>query len=238
MTSDELLVTDSGMNTCDDLGVASWFSFSFGDFLDGEISNSSKICERWYWYSSLFMVVPLFFLISTASFNHLLNLSCSVPITFASPHPMTWLCSTTWSVMADLCTVLSDSFLPALVVTVLLTLLTSALCSSRCVPNFSLSRRCNKVHSSNMEYCRVHGWCCNDPLYLLDAQVPFSRWYEVSWQMQYYRICSLDILSEVPFTYGMATIPLHFSPSPFCLVTLLCFPLSICCFTFTKAQVG
>ena len=112
------------------------FPFSFGDFLEDEISNSSKICERWYRPSSLFMVVPLFFLISTASFTHLLNLSCSVPITFASPHPMTWLCSTTWSVMADLCTVLSDSFLPALVVTVLLTLLTSALCSSRRVPNF------------------------------------------------------------------------------------------------------
>ena len=43
------------------------------------------------------MVVPYFFLIAIASFIHRLNLSCSVPMIFASPHPITWFLSTIFS---------------------------------------------------------------------------------------------------------------------------------------------
>ena len=66
------------------------------------IKISSKMCGRKYCPSSLFMVVPPFFLIAIASFIQRLNLSCSVPMIFASPHPITWFLSTTWSVIADL----------------------------------------------------------------------------------------------------------------------------------------
>ena len=67
MTSDELLVTDAGINTCAILELP--VDFPLWGFSWWWNSNSSKICERWYWPSSLFMVVPLFFLISTASFT-------------------------------------------------------------------------------------------------------------------------------------------------------------------------
>ena len=98
--------------------------------------RSSTTCVRRYWPSSWFMVVPPFFRISTASLIHLLCLSCSVPMTFASFQPITWLVSTTWSVMADLCTVDCDALRLARVLTVLLTFSASVLCSSRRVPNF------------------------------------------------------------------------------------------------------
>ena len=58
-----------------------------------------------------------------------LYLSCSVPITkctLPSLQPTTWLCSTTRYVIADLWMVESDSFLPALVITDLPILSTSA----------------------------------------------------------------------------------------------------------------
>ena len=77
----------------------------FGDF---SRSSSSKTCERKYCPSSRFMVAPLLFLISMASFTHLLYLFCSVPMTFALSHPITWFFSTTWSVTADLWTDDSD----------------------------------------------------------------------------------------------------------------------------------
>ena len=80
------------------------------------------------------MVAPLF-LISFASLTHLLYLFCSMPMTLALSHPMTWFCSTTWSVTADMWTVDSDSFLLALVNTDLLTLSTSVLRSLNRVPN-------------------------------------------------------------------------------------------------------
>ena len=94
------------------------------------IKISSKACERKYWPSSLFIAVPPFFLImliAIASLIQHLYLSCSVPMILASPHPITWFLSTTWSVIADLWVVINDSFLPALVVTVPLTLFTSDL---------------------------------------------------------------------------------------------------------------
>ena len=72
---------------------------SIGCFL---IKISSKICGRNYCPLHLFMVVPPFFLIARASFIQHLNLSCSVSMILASPHPMTWFLSTTWSVIADL----------------------------------------------------------------------------------------------------------------------------------------
>ena len=65
-----------------------------------------------------------------------LNLSCSVPMILAYPLLITWFLSTTWSVIAELWTVVSDSFLPALVVTLSLTFSTSDLCSSHLVLNF------------------------------------------------------------------------------------------------------
>ena len=83
-----------------------------GDFF---INSSSKTCERKYCPSSLFMMASPLFLISIASLIQRLYRSCSVPITFASFQPMTWLCSTTWSVTADLWTVDNDSFRAALV---------------------------------------------------------------------------------------------------------------------------
>ena len=66
------------------------------------------------------MVAPLLFLISIASFTHLLYLFCSVPVTFALSHPMTWFFSTTWFVTADLWTDDSNCFLLAFVTTDLL----------------------------------------------------------------------------------------------------------------------
>ncbi len=48
------------------------------------------------------MVLPCRFLISIASFTHLLYLSSSMPTTLASSQPITWFLSTAWSVMADL----------------------------------------------------------------------------------------------------------------------------------------
>ena len=77
----------------------------FGDF---SRSSSSKTCERKYCPSFRFMVAPLLFLISMASFTHLLYLFCSVPMTFTLSHPMTWFFSTTWSVTADFWTDDSD----------------------------------------------------------------------------------------------------------------------------------
>ena len=84
----------------------------FGDF---SRSSSSKTCERKYCPLYRFMVASLLFLISMASFTHLLYLFCSVPMTFALSYPMTWFFSTTWSVTADLWTDDSDCFLLALV---------------------------------------------------------------------------------------------------------------------------
>ena len=62
---------------------------------------------------------------------------------------MTWFLSTIWSVMADLCVVVSDSFRLALVMTLLQTFCTSALCSSKWVPNFlPVSLQCIIFHNS------------------------------------------------------------------------------------------
>ena len=104
-------------SACGKSGVASWFFSIFGDF---SRRSSSKICERKYCPSSRFMVAPLLFLISMASFTHLLYLFCSALMTFALSHPMTWFFSTTWSVTADLWTNDSDCFLLALATTDLL----------------------------------------------------------------------------------------------------------------------
>ena len=53
--------------------------FPVGDFGPIGTRNSSKMWVNWYCPSSLFMVLPLLFLISIASFIHLLYLSSSSP---------------------------------------------------------------------------------------------------------------------------------------------------------------
>ena len=53
--------------------------FPIGDLDPVGIRNSSKKWVNWYCPSSLFMVLPLLFLISIASLIHLLYLSSSVP---------------------------------------------------------------------------------------------------------------------------------------------------------------
>ena len=59
------------------------------DFNPGDTRNSSKMWVSWYWPLSLYMVLPLRFLISIASLIHLFYLSSSVPETLASFHGMT-----------------------------------------------------------------------------------------------------------------------------------------------------
>ena len=103
-----------------------------GDFLR---SSSSKTCERKYCPRLGSWWFPSFFLVSMASFTHLLYLFCSVPLTYALSHPITWFFSTTWSVTADLWTGDSDCFLLSLVTADLLTFSISVLCSLRRVRN-------------------------------------------------------------------------------------------------------
>ena len=74
--------------------------------------------------------------------------------------------------------------------------------------------------SLNMEYCRVHGWCCNNLVHPLDVQVPFSRWCEVSWQTMYCRVCRVLRFSPRYFSYMEWPI---YTLTFLCVLTFFCF---------------
>ena len=92
--------------------------------------------------SSLF-IVGIVFLILVVSFIQRTHLFVSLSTTFAPSQSITQLCLSTWSVIADLCSMLVEPHLVSRVKRLVGMVSTSFLCSSSLGQMFFLFHRCN-----------------------------------------------------------------------------------------------